>query len=79
MLLTNFSAFATMFEPKRAEVATGTTGANVRFGSKADMARSNGDVRFTPKSGHSLARQHVRLVPKGDQARRTKIAEWRSC
>jgi hypothetical protein len=37
------------------------------------------NVRFTPESGHSLARQHVRLVPKGDQARRTKIAEWRSC
>jgi hypothetical protein len=25
---------------------------NVRFGSKADMNRSNRDVRFTPKSGH---------------------------
>jgi hypothetical protein len=25
---------------------------NVRFGSEADMARSNCDVRFTPKSGH---------------------------
>ena len=25
---------------------------DVRFGSKADMARSNCDVRFTPNSGH---------------------------
>jgi hypothetical protein len=25
---------------------------DVRFGSKADMNRSNRDVRFTPKSGH---------------------------
>jgi hypothetical protein len=25
---------------------------NVRFGSKADIARGNLDVRFTPKSGH---------------------------
>jgi hypothetical protein len=27
---------------------------DVRFGSKADMALGNRDVRFTPKSGHSL-------------------------
>jgi len=26
--------------------------ADVRFGSKADMNRSNRDVRFTPESGH---------------------------
>jgi hypothetical protein len=26
--------------------------ANVRFGSKADIARCQADVRFTPKSGH---------------------------
>jgi len=52
---------------------------DVRYGSKADIAPVKCDVRFTPKSGHSLARQHVRLVPKGDQARRTKIAERRSC
>jgi hypothetical protein len=25
---------------------------SVRFGSKADMTRCDGDVRFTPKSGH---------------------------
>ena len=25
---------------------------HVRFGSEADMARSNCDVRFTPESGH---------------------------
>jgi hypothetical protein len=29
--------------------------ADVRFGSKADMARSNFDVRFTPESGHCQA------------------------
>jgi hypothetical protein len=28
---------------------------NVRFGSKADIARCQADVRFTPKSGHSRA------------------------
>jgi hypothetical protein len=28
---------------------------NVRFGSKADMNLRNGDVRFTPKSGHRSA------------------------
>jgi hypothetical protein len=35
--------------------ATGLSGrfADVRFGSKADMSRSNRDVRFTPESGHS--------------------------
>jgi hypothetical protein len=27
--------------------------ADVAFGSKADMAESNRDVRFTPESGHS--------------------------
>ena len=26
--------------------------ADVRFGSKADMCSAQGDVRFTPKSGH---------------------------
>ena len=26
--------------------------ANVRFGSKVDIARCQADVRFTPKSGH---------------------------
>jgi hypothetical protein len=25
---------------------------NVRFGSKADMAQPDGNVRFTPESGH---------------------------
>ncbi|MGB8555064.1 MAG: hypothetical protein WCD73_17225, partial [Pseudolabrys sp.] len=28
-------------------------GANVRFGSKADIPQYNGHVRFTPQSGHS--------------------------
>src|SRR5215469_1982342 len=30
------------------------SGANVRFGSKADIVRVSTDVRFTPKSGHRL-------------------------
>jgi len=29
---------------------------NVRFGSKADIAECETNVRFTPKSGHSLRR-----------------------
>jgi hypothetical protein len=29
---------------------------DVRFGSKADIAECETDVRFTPKSGHSLRR-----------------------
>src|SRR6516225_1803434 len=29
--------------------------ANVRFGSKADITRHQLNVRFTPKSGHSIA------------------------
>jgi hypothetical protein len=52
---------------------------HVSFGSIPDMTINLPNVRFAPKSGHWLARQHVRLVPKGDQARRTKIAERRSC
>jgi hypothetical protein len=35
---------------------TAKSGADVRFGSKADMNRSNRDVRFTPKSGHCQQR-----------------------
>src|SRR5215472_7323819 len=31
-------------------------GANVRFGSKADIAAHSCDVRFTPKSGHRSRR-----------------------
>src|SRR4029077_4735849 len=35
--------------------------ANVRYGSKADIGDNSGDVRFTPKSGHSAARLECRL------------------
>ena len=38
---------------------------DVRFGSKADMNRSNRDVRVTPKSGH-----HLVICPKQLPARR---------
>ena len=34
---------------------------HVRFGSKADIHLPSADVRFTPKSGHSLARLLVGL------------------
>jgi hypothetical protein len=34
---------------------------NVRFGSEADIRACPRDVRFTPKSGHSLARLLVGL------------------
>ena len=36
-------------------VGMGRKGPNVRFGSLADMTTSQGDVRFTPKSGHQSA------------------------
>jgi len=32
----------------------------VRFGSKADMAACQRDVRFTPESGHSQCKNNVR-------------------
>ena len=38
----------------------------VRFGSKADMAACQRDVRFTPESGHSQCKNNVRLVPIAD-------------
>ena len=38
--------------------------ADVRFGSKADMAALTLDVRFTPNSGHSL-HGAARLCPAG--------------
>jgi hypothetical protein len=43
---------------------------NVRFGSKADIGGSSGNVRFTPKSGHSALRQRLlfdHLVGGGEQ------------
>ena len=36
---------------------------NVRFGSKADICAAKSHVRFTPDSGHSLARLACRLRP----------------
>ena len=41
--------------------------ANVRCGSKAGMARSNGDVRFTPKSERSLERSACPLCANADR------------
>ena len=43
--------------------------ADVRFGSKADMAIMRRDVRFTPNSGHAKAdicsaKEHVRFTPE---------------
>jgi hypothetical protein len=40
--------------------------ANVRFGSKADMAPCPRDVRFTPKADISRLRMHVCYVPIAD-------------
>jgi hypothetical protein len=40
---------------------------NVRFGSKADIARCQADVRFTPNSGHGSVG-----VPKADINRVTR-------
>jgi len=40
-----------------------TYAANVRFGSKADIAASPKNVRFTPESGHSAAQQNARRAP----------------
>ena len=37
---------------------------NVRFGSKADIAAPPINVRFTPKSGHRLARAPCPLCAK---------------
>ena len=36
---------------------------DVRFGSKADIARCQADVRFTPKADMDLHGRHVRFVP----------------
>ena len=47
--------------------------ADVRFGSKADIARCQADVRFTPKSGHWNSVVNVRFVPKADIAARVGI------
>ena len=38
--------------------------AHVRFGSKADIAEYETNVRFTPKSGHSLRRPSCPLCAK---------------
>ena len=54
-------AFAFLALTPPAEYADGLTGElaywrNVRFGSKADIARDQLNVRFTLKSGHGSAR-----------------------
>jgi len=41
-------------------VITAILAADVRFGSKAEIARCQADVRFTPKSGHLEGDRHVR-------------------
>jgi hypothetical protein len=40
-----------------------TLAADVRYGSKGDMNRSNRDVRFTPKADIAEGDSHVRFVP----------------
>ena len=41
---------------------------NVRFGSKADIARCPAHVRFTPKSGHWLTALECLLCAKSGHA-----------
>jgi hypothetical protein len=41
-----------------------SSGPNVRFGSKADIALGRRHVRFTPKSGHCSASIDVRYSPE---------------
>jgi hypothetical protein len=46
--------------------------ADVRFGSKADVAASICDVRFTPESGHSPTRSGCLLGAKSRLMHRSK-------
>jgi hypothetical protein len=46
--------------------------ANVRFGSKADIATDQRNVRFTPESGHSPTRSGCLLCAKLRHMRRSK-------
>jgi hypothetical protein len=50
-----------------------SSAANVRFGSKADIALGSGHVRFTPKSGHRSARRQCPLCAKSGLMRCNKI------
>jgi hypothetical protein len=52
--------------------------ADVRFGSKADMARSNFDVRFTPESGHCRRKMNVCFGPIREERHCSKILQWRA-
>jgi hypothetical protein len=47
---------------------------NVRYGSKADMAASPTNVRFTPNSGHRLENRSSHRRTKLATARRTLIS-----
>jgi len=49
----------------RPEVAR-LSGANVRFGSKADIGAPGSNVRFTPESGHGWRTLNVRFLPIAD-------------
>ena len=50
--------------------------ADVRYGSKADMALLNFDVRFTPESGHSIAAiRNVRFGPTTDMANDVRLTK----
>ena len=46
----------------------GNEGLNVRFGSKADIAASPTNVRFTPKSGHRNLASQVQRNNSGSLA-----------
>ena len=53
---------------------------NVRFGSKADIAECETNVRFTPKSGHSLRRLERPLCARSGLMHRSNfvVAESKS-
>jgi hypothetical protein len=66
-------------------MVTGQTGrlevglANVRFGSKADMEAGPCNVRFTPKSGHSLSVSACPLCANSGLMQCSKMPVMRTC
>src|SRR6516225_3542409 len=50
--MTRLEVSSTQRHPRSRGLRTCALFSDVRFGSKADIARCQADVRFTPKSGH---------------------------
>jgi hypothetical protein len=60
---------------ERGEIRDYAMGSDVRFGSKADIARDQPNVRFTPESGHWLSQLRCPLCAKsGHSAMRRKTS-----